>query len=219
MKIINTSFQDFQKLFNLIAVLGIVFILAACNGGGNSSSALDTQPVIMEMETQPGVAESNSTEEPAPTTPPTVMQAAPESTEPQEDDTALQESSIDACLLITKEEAEAALGKPVGEPTLEIYPMVSSCSYTAEDLDGVSIVVIEYENASAAADSFQMELDINSYEEVDGIGERALKPYPIMDLAALIRNYEVSIDLATGDFESEYLLARDLMVTALSRMP
>jgi hypothetical protein len=64
-----------------------------------------------------------------------------------------------------------------------------------------------------------MELDINNYQEVNDIGERAFRPLPIMDLSALTRNFQVSIDLATGDSEAEYLLARDLMDPALSRLP
>lgn len=64
-----------------------------------------------------------------------------------------------------------------------------------------------------------MELDTNSFEEVNGIGERSLQPYPVMDLSTLLRNYEVCIDLETGDADREFLVVQELMKKVLIRLP
>lgn len=219
MKTIKQNFLELSKPYMISVLLSGVFLLAACSGGENLSPTLDNQPTIVEPEAQPVNDETKPTEEPKSTTARTAVQTSPASPEPLPTEAGIQESSLDACLLLTQDEAAAALGKSVGESIQEIYPPIFSCSYASEDLDQVTIIVVEYASADEAAASFQMELDINTYEEVPGIGERALRPIPIMDLSALMRNYEVSIDLATGDSEAEYLLARDLMEKALSRLP
>lgn len=215
----NPNLSVSPKYFLMITLICIMLLMVACSGEDELPLTVESYPTDLEVGTQPAVEESNPTEDPGVTTPPADTQPSPESSEPLQTEQSLQSPSIDTCLLLTQEEAAAALGKPVGEPLQESYPPIFSCTYISDDLDQVTIIVVEYESADAAAASVQMELDINNFEEVNGIGERAFRPLPVMDLSALIRNYQVSIDLATGDSEAEYLLARDLMDPALSRLP
>jgi hypothetical protein len=219
MKTKNHTVLDLPQLGLLIALLCGTFLLAACGGNKNPPPVEEIQPATQALEVLPPTDQSSPAEEPVPTSEPADSQEAAPSPQPIQTEAAAPEASIDACLLLTQDDAAAALGKAVGEPVREAYPMLSSCTYTSEDLDGVTIVVVEYESSQDAAASFQMELDINGYEEISGIGERALRPYPVMDLSALQENFEVSIDLWIGDPDNEYLLARDLMETALTRLP
>lgn len=204
----------------VIAVLAISIILAGCGGDNNAIPSAEVLPTVMAVatEAEPPSPISAPTESSTPTSPPILENEAPSPTSnPIEDQE--QGAAIDACQLLLRDEAESALGKPVGEPTMEIFPPIFSCTYFSDDLDQITIIVVEYDNAAEAAASFQMELDINNYEEVNGIGERSLRPYPVMDLSTLIRNYEVSIDLATGDADQEFLVAKELMGKVLDRLP
>jgi len=218
MKTKKHTVLDLPQLGLLIALLSGTFLLAACGGSENPPTVKEIQLTTQEIEIPPPANQSSPAEEPVPTSDLADSQESGPSPQPIQTEAAVPEASIDACLLLTQDDAAAALGKAVGEPVREAYPMLSSCTYTSEDLDGVTIVVVEYESSQDAAASFQMELDINNYEEVSGIGERALRPYPVMDLATLQENFEVSIDLWIGDPDHEYLLARDLMETALTRL-
>lgn len=209
------------KIFPLIATLVISIMLAGCGGENNQSTSPEVSPTVMaaETEAEPTSQVSNPTEAAVPTSPILATDVIPSSPdiEPTEDQG--QGAAIDACQLLPRDEAETALGKPVGEPMREIFPPIFSCTYASDDLDQLTIIVVEYDGAAEAAASFQMELDINNYEEVSGIGERSLRPFPVMDLSTLIRNYEVSIDLATGDSDREFLVAKELMEKVLGRLP
>lgn len=221
MMIKNYTQKILSKIPPMIAALSILIILAGCGGESNQSTSPEVIPTMMavETETEPTFLASNPTEASVPTSPVPATQAASPSPnfDPTEDQ--VQDSTIDACQLLPRDEAESALGKPVGEPTRETFPPIFSCTYTSDDLDQITIILVEYGSSEEAAASFQMELDINNYQEVSGIGERSLQPYPVMDLSTLIRNYEVSIDLATGDADQEFLMAKELMEKVLGRIP
>jgi hypothetical protein len=207
--------------FLVIAAVSISIILAGCAGNNNATTSPEVFPSVAAVETE---AEATSpisapTESSAPFPLPVDTQIPQPSPDINEIDDQEQDAAIDPCLLLPRNEAESALGKPVGEPTRESFPPIFSCTYTTDDFDQITIILVEYDGPAHAAASFQMELDINNYEEVNGIGERSLRPYPVMDLSTLIRNYEVSIDLATGDADQEFLVAQELMVKVLERLP
>ncbi|HET7087862.1 MAG TPA: hypothetical protein VFL17_04365 [Anaerolineae bacterium] len=126
---------------------------------------------------------------------------------------------VDTCALVIQEEAEAALGKPVGEPQRADTPPVYTCTYEADGFDNVGIIVVEYDDEQQAADAFQMAIDINDYEESSGIGERAYRSL-IIDITVLTGRYELSIDVSdSSDQEAQFQKARDLAEKALARMP
>jgi Protein of unknown function (DUF3558) len=147
----------------------------------------------------------------------------PQATQPPAAASSPQSSGlvIDACALLTRQDVETALGKSVGDPMPENFPGNYSCKYEAADLDNLSINVIVYDTNKDAADAYQMELDINKYTEVSGIGDRALRASPIFDITVLKGRYELSIGIfsSTGDEESNYQKAKTLAEKALARLP
>jgi len=126
--------------------------------------------------------------------------------------------TVDACALLSADEAEAAIGAPVGEPTQENTPPVFACSYEAAGFEGLSVVVVVFQDADQAADAFQSAIDINDYDEVSGIGERAYTSV-IYDLSVLTGKYEVSIDVNPAGDGDEAELAKSVAVTVLARLP
>jgi hypothetical protein len=128
-------------------------------------------------------------------------------------------SGISACALVTKEEAEAAVGSPVGELIEENYPPLYGCRYASADFNYLGVSLVEYDSEEQAGEAFQMELDLNDYEEVSGIGDRALRP-AITDISILQGKYELSIDVVNdSDEEAQYEKAKELAMIALSRLP
>jgi hypothetical protein len=192
--------------------LGMAIILAGCNG--NPSPAGKTVQPAPQTQAPTQKLQPTNTSLPNETQAPTETQgAAPTATKSTG-------SGINACALVTKEEAEAAVGSPVGDPVEDDYPPQYGCKYSTSSLDQVSIDLIVYDDAQQANDAFQMEIDINSYEEVSGIGDRALRPSPIMDITVIKGKYEMSVDvLNDSDDEVQYEKAKELAIIALGRLP
>jgi hypothetical protein len=145
--------------------------------------------------------------------PPAQKSAAPAAT-PQ------PAAAVDACALLTRAEAETALGKPVGEPVRQDVPPVFSCAYQAAGgIEGVSINVTAFSDARQAADAHQLAIKINNYEEIKGVGDRAYRSL-IFDLTVLKGRYELSVDLtSSGDSkDAEFQKAKDLATRALARL-
>ena len=194
----------------LVLGLVVVFTLSACGGSpspGGEAAGPDLPTPTLGQEPEPIGVQADS-EAPAGT-----GEAVPTEVLPAG-------SGIDVCALVTQEEAEAAIGSPVGEPVEENVPPIYSCSYDTEGFDGVSVIVVEYADAAQAEAAFQMAIDINDYQEVTGIGDRAYRSYPIFDLNVLTGRYELSVDVTDGtDEEDQYQKASELAGQALSRMP
>ncbi|MGE5223915.1 MAG: hypothetical protein ACM3PY_15865 [Omnitrophica WOR_2 bacterium] len=128
-------------------------------------------------------------------------------------------SNINVCSLITKEEAEAALGSPVGDPVEQSYPPLYGCDYKTTNMNKVGISLVVYEDVQEAEAAFQMEIDLNHYEEVSGIGDRALRP-EILNISVLKGKYELSIVVVNdSDDETRYEKAKELAEIALGRLP
>jgi hypothetical protein len=185
-----------------LVVSMLLFGLAACGGDGGSE--------------RPGVVASpQATAAPSSTEP--VATAEPGPTEqPQGGETA---AGVNPCDLVTKGEAEAALGASVGEPKVEDTPPVSACTYETANFETVQVVVTTFEDAGQARDAFQSAIDINGYEEISGIGDRAYNAQPIFDISVLKGKYDVSIDVALPDDQDEMAVAQDLARTAVDRLP
>jgi hypothetical protein len=221
--------------FALVLWVSSVVLLGACGSSAATRGVSLTQtPAQMPVETTQPTAEkaapssTSASQETAVTELPTLVPSPTAVSQPPTQEplpttaaTASGASELDACTLITPEEASAALGQAIGEPSRETYPGLYSCTYPAGDFNHVEIIVTVYDSPQDAADAFQMELDINQYEQVSGLGDRALRPEPIMDLTVDQGRYEVSMDILTSqdDPQAEYQLARDLAEKALARLP
>ena len=190
------------KLVVGILALSVVFVgLAAC--GGDDSEEVST--VAPPQATQEVV-----TEEPEAT-------EGPQATEASEGEEAV--SGVDACELVTRDEAEAVLGASVGEPTREDTPPISACSYETADFDSVSVSVLTYDDSDQAEEGFQIAIDINDYPEVSGIGERAYDARPISGVTVLKGRYELDVDVNLEGSEADFEAAKELAATAVERLP
>jgi hypothetical protein len=127
---------------------------------------------------------------------------------------------VDACALLTRAEAEAALGKSTGEPIRSDVAPVFSCSYVTPDrVNNVSVNVMSYGDARQAHDSFQMAVKVNNYEEISGLGDRAYKSV-VHDVVVLKGRYEVSLDVTLPLEKDEQIAkARELAGRVLPRLP
>jgi len=124
---------------------------------------------------------------------------------------------IDACALITREEAEAVLGTATREPVRGDTPTINSCAYQTERFDVVSVSVITYADKAEAENVHQSAIDINNYPEIEGLGDRAYNAQPISDVTVLVGRYQLGVDVSGPKNELE--VARDLAETAIGRLP
>jgi hypothetical protein len=147
-------------------------------------------------------------------------QSAAEGPAPQSSPPPPATGAIDACALITSEEARAALGKPVGEPVRSDFSPVYSCTYaTSDGLENVAVTAAVYEDAAQAGEAYQLALTINGYDELAGIGDRAYRGV-VFDITVLTGAYELSVDVTQSvDKDVQVQKASDLARTALTRMP
>ena len=131
-----------------------------------------------------------------------------------------QPAAVDACALVTKADAEAALGTPVGDPVRGDVPPVYSCSYaTADRLNNVSVNVTSYSDARQAYDSHLMAVKINNYEELPGLGDRAYRSL-VSDVTVLKGRFELSVDVSLSIPKDEQVKkARELASRGLERLP
>jgi hypothetical protein len=176
--------------------------LAACGGDDGSEEP--------GAATQAPPAEAGATDEPE-------AVAEPQATEEPEGEEA--SSGVDACELVTREEAEAVLGVSVGEPTREDVPPIGACSYETADFDSVSIAVVTFEDADQAEEVLQMAIDINDYPEISGLGDGAYDSRPIYDVTVRKGRYELSIDVSLEGGEADFETAKELAATAVERLP
>ncbi len=148
------------------------------------------------------------------------IQSGAEGPAPQSSAPAPATGAIDACALITSEEAEAALGKPVGEPVRSDFSPVYSCTYaTSDGLENVVVTAAVYDDAARAGEAYQLALTINGYDELAGIGDRAYRGV-VFDITVLTGAYELSVDVTQSvDKDMQVQKASDLARTALTRMP
>ena len=128
-----------------------------------------------------------------------------------------ESARIDACALLTQDEADAVLGAATREPVRGDTPPVNSCAYQTEDFDGVSVTVVTYEDKAEAERAYQTAIDINDYPEIESLGDRAYNAQPIGDVTVLVGRYELSVDISGP--ENDLQAAQDLAETAIGRMP
>ena len=136
--------------------------------------------------------------------------------EPDGDDDASSGDAVDACSLITIDEAEAALGATVGEGTRLDTPPVYGCTYETEAFAQVSIIVVVFDDPAQAEEVYQLAIDNNDYPEIDGIGDRA---YFALGFGVTSQQgrYEVTVDVIGPDDDQP--LDEELAKKALDRLP
>jgi hypothetical protein len=124
---------------------------------------------------------------------------------------------IDACALLTRDEANAVLGAATREPMRGDTPPVNSCAYRTENFDVVSVSVITYADKAEAEKVHQFAIDINKYPEIAGLGDRAYNAQPIGDVTVLVGRYQLGVDVSGPENDLE--VARELAETAIGRLP
>jgi hypothetical protein len=144
---------------------------------------------------------------------PAVAESAPASS-------AAAAPQVDACTLITREEAAAALGQPVGEGVREDTSPVFSCKYDAEsNIEQLRVTATAFPSAQEAKEAYEMIVRSNDYEPVSGIGDRAYIP-AIADLSVHRGRWELDIGLVLpGNREARFDKAKALASTAIARLP
>lgn len=205
------------NISSTLPAIVVMIILAAC--GSTTPTAVSTQPrlptqaptqALQPANAQPSVA----TQAPVQIQPPADTQAAAPTSGPS------GYTLTSVCPLVTKDEAEAALGSPVKDPVEQNVPPVFGCRYNdSEGIYFVDIAVVEFPDAAQAASVFQMAIDINHYPEVTGIGDRAYRS-EIYDITVDKGKYELSISVVSADDkDTRYEKARTLAELALARLP
>ncbi len=127
--------------------------------------------------------------------------------------------AVDACSLVTKDEAEAALGAPVSDGEAQEFPPIYNCRYQTEDFDILDVTVVVYDDDETAEASYEMALDINDYPEIGGLGERAYDGRPIGGVNVLQGRYELSVDVSAGESDEDFDTATGLAERAVDRLP
>ncbi len=183
-------------LFALLAAVAAL-VLAACSGGDDEEDG------------------------PEPTTPAAQQTSTPASSATPQ--ATASSAELNACALVTKTEAETALGTSVGNGERDDQPSVpsSECRYETASLDSVSVFVMAYRNAGAAKDEFDNLVKRDGYPKISGLGDGAYNSQPFFDITAIKGKYEINIDVTVTDFDSEQELAaaQTLIKRALDRLP
>jgi hypothetical protein len=126
--------------------------------------------------------------------------------------------SLDACQLLTRQEVEAALGKPVGEPVSEGAKETASCRWTTTSgPEGATISVIVHDAPAEARAAFDTAVKDHGYKKVSGLGEGAYSS-PMYEVTVLARKYELAVDVSLLADEPAPA-ARKLAGQAVARLP
>lgn len=124
--------------------------------------------------------------------------------------------AVDACSLVTKDEAEAALGAPVGDGEAQDYPPIYSCRYTTQDSYMVDVSVVVFGSDDQAEEVHDQAVDVNDYEKVDGIGERA---YYALGFGLTVLQDEFELGVIVGGPDDNRGLEEELAKIAVERLP
>lgn len=191
-----------NRWFILIAAAVAVLALLATACGGDDDDSADGDNAATATADAGGDGDGDETSEPT---------AGSDG-----DDDAGSADAVDACSLITIDEAEAALGATVGEGTGIDTPPVYGCTYEAEAFAQVSVNVVVFDDAAQAEDIYQLAIDNNDYPEIEGIGDRAYFALGF-GVAAQQGRYEVNVDVIGPD--DDQALEEELAQKALDRLP
>lgn len=126
------------------------------------------------------------------------------------------DEGIDVCVLLTTDEIEDALGESVNEGEAQNYDPFSSCYWSTESFNSVSVSVLTGDDASL---EFYYELTDDA-KNVEGIGDRAHWT-DFGSLEVLVDGYDVDVAVYNTDISDDEALevAKDLAEIVLERLP
>lgn len=202
----------------LFFTLCAAVVLAACSG--SPSPAVDANQSALPTQVSTQVQQPTQTQASVETLSPTENLTPVETQADVTTPTPMVSSFGSVCALITKEEAEAALGTPVSDPVEQNFPPVFSCRYNdTENIYLVDVTVVEFSDAAEAQDVFQMAVDLNQYPVVSGFGDRAYLS-TIYDIVVDKGKYELSVSVSSSEEDDVQLeKAKALAMSALARLP
>ena len=185
------------------ALAALALLGAACGGDDDDDTGADGGAATATVDASDG-GDDGSDETPEATA------------EDDGDDSDSSADAVDACSLITKDEAEAALEATVGEGIRQDTPPVYGCTYETEAFAQVSITVVVFDDSAQAEEVYQLAIDNNDYPEIDGIGDRA---YFALGFGVTSQQgrYEVTVDVIGPDDDQP--LDEELAKKALDRLP
>jgi hypothetical protein len=184
-------------------VLGLGLLALAC-GDDDGDGGTPDEPTVVDEAEEP---EEGSTEEPEATEPPSSGEG------------------IDACSLITAEEASDAVGGAVGTPEQsDIGENFNQCAYTIEGgTIGLDSSVVVQARGNMSRDDFERLVEENSPEEagtvepVEGLGDAA---YQHVATFVLEGDAMVVITVLNEEtLEQQEQRQQDLARVALGRLP
>ena len=185
----------------LLALCGL-FLLAACAGGSPTQQPTPKGPAQQLPQATP-------------TAPPaTATSLAPSSG-----------ATLNACSLLTKQEVEAAIAKPVLDPQPDkvSVPQAAGCTFGDPEapLFGlVGISVISGPDVSAAKFSYELgKGNAGSAQTVTGLGDDAYWAEALNDLGVLKGKYDITIGVTAGAKQDRQSIAKGLASKAISRLP
>lgn len=187
------------SLIAMLIVVAVAALAVACGDDDDDDDDDDGTPVATTVP-------STATRPPAAT-------SSPASSLDAGDD------AVDACALITQEEAEEILGGQA-EQTRTDTPPLYDCTY--EEVDGfnsVGVLVTVHPDEDEAASFVDDVVERNDYAEIDGLGDRAYNSQPFFDVSVLKGRYEIDIDVNRVDPEADLETAKELAQTVLDRLP
>lgn len=181
---------------------GLLLFLAACGGDDDDDAADDAAD-----EPRPTAA-SQATEPPA------------GDDEEEEDEPAPSGGGINACELITAEEAGEALGGPAGQPEQgSIGEGFSQCLWRIEGGDELSSAIVIQARGDTSRDDFDRLVEENSPEvageviEVEGLGDVAREQVATF----VLEGDAMVVVTVTGEFDTAK--QRELAQLAIGRLP
>jgi Protein of unknown function (DUF3558) len=137
------------------------------------------------------------------------------------------QNAVDPCALVTKEEAEAALGLKVGEPEKEtLGGSNATCTYTAADNPGATVSVDVYLPQAKKESFTSLRRNIEEKPEVfgpvealSGIGDEAYTYASVVSVFQNNRFFEIAVELGKYNQPANRAAAKPLAQKAASRMP
>ena len=203
-----------------LAITALALVVAAC-----SSSAKPTALLTEAAATQPGPQGTASnpappvlTTEPAAAAPATApATVAPTSSEASAPSGA---SGIDPCSLITKAEAEATLGKTVGEP--DRTPQSFSGDWCAYQAVGAADTVVIGVERGVSAEGFKSQAEEESGMEVTPVPDLGDEAYSALSVYVRKGDIFLTVSIDAGDFttlEDRTKATVQLAQMAVARLP
>jgi hypothetical protein len=178
----------------LLAIAGVALLalLAAACGGGDDDDDDGGGQTSAPAATQ---SQSNGDQTDGATDEPT------ETADGGDDDDGGDGLGFDVCGLLTEDEAEAVLGKPVTSEPQDFDPFFE-CSYQTEEFDSISVSLTERDLGEPL---YNLDLDEeNDPEDVDDVGDEAHYLTGLLPMLEVLEgDWYFSVSVTATDLEDE----------------